>query len=79
MRPPQEIYDQIPPLTKNDYSMGFQRVPGCYCINCGEAFALYAYSIIIPRYRDENGKPYYETCFKCAKPAPAARAVVDII
>ena len=78
MRPPQEIYDQIPQLTHKDLTAFFQRIPGCYCINCGEVFALYSYSAVMPRYKDENGKPYYKTCFMCVKPDPRARAI-DII
>ena len=33
-------YEEIAPMEKNF----FQNLPGVYCRNCGETFALYSYS-----------------------------------
>lgn len=54
-------YDKIPPNPKPP----FVNIPGCYCENCGETFALYHYSVIAPSRVDENGKPVFDKCFKC--------------
>ncbi len=54
-------YDKIPAASE----LGPINVPGCYCINCGELFALYSFSIHQPMNKDENGKLYYENCFLC--------------
>jgi hypothetical protein len=54
--------ENIPPLPKEGF---FQHLPGSYCKNCGEVFALYSYSAIKPDGVDDKGKPYYNDCFKC--------------
>lgn len=54
-------YNKIPALKEGF----FQHIPGVYCNNCGEVFALYSYSAHPPSGTDENGKPYYNNCFKC--------------
>lgn len=63
-----EKYDLIPALPAATGGF-FQHIPGVYCKNCGETFALYSYSVHQPDTdaRDENGKPYYNECFKCKK------------
>lgn len=68
MKPSQEKYDKIPALPTIDWPPPFfVHIPGVYCGNCGETFALYSYSVIWPNGLDENGKPYYNACFKCHK------------
>jgi hypothetical protein len=54
-------YDKIPAYPKGQ----FMNAPGCYCENCGQTFALYFYSAIMPAGVDENGKPVFNNCFKC--------------
>lgn len=66
MRPPQDIYDAIPPLPGPGRQ--FIHIPGIYCITCGETMALYDYSAWQPNGIDENGKPYYQSCWKCSNP-----------
>ena len=75
MRPPREIYDQIPPLSPDDYKAGFIRYPGIYCINCGDVSALYSYCGAAPAGFDENGKPFLARCIRCR--GVAARSVLD--
>jgi hypothetical protein len=65
MKPPQEIYETIPP--NPDYTKEFMNLPGVYCQGCGSTFALYSFSFIPPNGLDENGKPFYHSCFKCEK------------
>jgi len=67
MKPIQEKYDEIPGFPTIDrLSLSFFIcVPGAYCKQCGEVFALYSYSAIWPNGLDENDKPYYDSCFKC--------------
>ena len=48
-------------------NQGMINIPGVYCKNCGEVFALYAFSLDQPEGIDENGRPYYKSCFKCDK------------
>lgn len=64
MKPPQEIYDTIP--SNPDFNKGFMNFPGVYCQGCGETFAMYSFGFG-SRILDENGKPYFTTCFKCEK------------
>lgn len=65
MKPPQKIYETI--LPNPDYAKGFMNFPGIYCEGCGETFALYSYSAHQPNGLDENGKPFYHSCFMCEK------------
>lgn len=59
-----ENYDAIPLLPEKTEET-FMHMPGIYCRNCGQSFALYWYSAQQPSGVDENKKPYYNTCFKC--------------
>lgn len=56
-------YDEIPDhrTCKSPIMM-----PGVYCRNCGNTFALYQWSFHKPDGFDENGKFYYNKCFGCA-------------
>ncbi len=60
-------YNLIPSMTYEKYNGFFQHLPGIYCWNCGETFALYSYSAMQPHGFDPNGKPFYYSCFKCEK------------
>lgn len=51
-------YDKIP------MTVGIN-VPGVYCKNCGETFAIYPWSVVQPHGTDINKKPFYNKCFKC--------------
>lgn len=63
MKPNQPIYDRIPALPPP--GQFFQHFPGVYCAGCGGTFALYSYSAGGPIEKDENGKPFYHSCFRC--------------
>ena len=67
MKPSQEKYDQIQPLK----DQGHINIPGIYCAGCGETYARYSYSFHQADAVDENGKPYYNKCFKCSPPKQA--------
>lgn len=56
-------YKEIP-----NYKLCKSRVmmPGVYCKNCGETFALYAWSAAKPDGSDENNKFFYNKCLNCA-------------
>lgn len=56
-----ENYNDIPTARK----LRSVNIPGCYCENCGQTFALYSYSIIPPTKVDENNKLCYESCHFC--------------
>lgn len=56
-----ENYDNIPTFEK----LKGINIPGCYCENCGQTFALYSYSSIKPTKIDENKKFYYDFCHLC--------------
>jgi hypothetical protein len=62
MKPAQEIYAKIPSLPP--YGTPFTHIPGVYCQECGNVFALYSTSVSLGEI-DENGKPYYKTCCRC--------------
>jgi hypothetical protein len=68
MKPDPLIYASIPALPLRGF---FQHFPGVYCAGCGETFALYSYSTGGPLHIDENGKPFYHSCFHCG-PKPAS-------
>lgn len=55
-------YNEIPMLDQ----LGPINIPGIYCKNCGETFALYSYSMMPMDGVDENNKPIYNKCFICS-------------
>lgn len=61
-------YDLIKPIPPD--GQFFMHVPGAYCANCGELFALYSFSHNQPAQVDANGKPFYSHCFKCMPKKP---------
>lgn len=69
MRPDPLTYDRIPALPSPPQS--FRRSPGIYCAGCGATFTIYSYSSGGPLHIDENGKPFYYTCFQC-EPKPTS-------
>lgn len=56
-------YDEIPNYKECKSSV---MMPGVYCKNCGNTFALYAWSFHKPDGADENDKFFYNKCFGCA-------------
>lgn len=58
-------YEKILPV--RDDEAFFMHLPGVYCRNCGETYALYSFSTEKPDGTDENRKPYYNGCFKCGR------------
>ena len=61
-----ERYEEILPLPKEPEKF-FQHIPGVYCRNCGQTFALYSYSKHPVHGTDENDKPFYNMCFNCMR------------
>jgi hypothetical protein len=60
-----EDYASILPLPEEGEH--FMHLPGVYCKNCGEIFALYSYSAHKPDGIDHNRKPFYNKCYFCPK------------
>ncbi len=65
MKPNKETYDKLMANLQNKRSE--LMMPGVYCSNCGETFALYPWSACMPSDRDENNVFYYKTCPLCTK------------
>ena len=59
-----EAYEAIPGFAI-DIPSFFMHIPGIYCINCKEVFALYSFSAGPPDGFDRWGKPIYFKCDWC--------------